>query len=80
MNYLTEVAPVPLEKGGDGKAYYLLKESKDYRELFGWDTDYVIDPEECMADNFSYALIYSPDGSRHFPDPGLLRDILELHR
>ena len=33
-----------------------------------------------MADNFGYALIYGLDGNRHFPDPELLRDILELLR
>ena len=27
-------------------------------EVFGENRDYVIDPEECMADNFAYALTF----------------------
>lgn len=78
LNYLMDVALVPVETNENGQPYYLMKESEDYRKVFGTNTDYVIDPEECMADNFSYALVYGPNGSKHFPDPELLQAILEL--
>ena len=31
-------------------------DAENFIEVFGDNTDYVIDPEECMADNFGYAL------------------------
>ena len=40
-------------------------------EIFGTNTDYVIDPEEYMADNFGYTLAYGMDGPKGdgYPNP-----------
>ncbi len=42
-------ALVPVD-GSD--IYYTPEQAENFDEIFGTNTDYVIDPEECMADNF----------------------------
>ena len=34
------------------------EQAENFDEVFGTNTDYVIDPEECMADNFGHTLAY----------------------
>jgi len=41
---------------------YPKEQASNFDEVFGLNTGYVIDPEECMADNFKYAVIYGMDG------------------
>ena len=45
---------VPIDSKGE---YYLPEDTDNFWEIFGENTSYVIDPEECMADNFSYAIL-----------------------
>jgi predicted nucleic-acid-binding protein len=45
---------VPIDSKGE---FYLQKDAKNFWEIFGKNTFYVIDPEECLADNFSYAIL-----------------------
>lgn len=45
---------VPLNSKGE---FYLPKDTKNFWEIFGKNTEYVIDPEECLADNFGYAIL-----------------------
>lgn len=45
---------VPIDSKGE---YYLPEDAKNFWEIFGKNTPYVIDPEECLADNFSYAIL-----------------------
>ena len=45
---------VPIDSKGE---FYLPDEAKNFWEIFGKNTSYVIDPEECLADNFSYAIL-----------------------
>ena len=45
---------VPIDSKGE---FYLPEEADNFWEIFGRNTKYVIDPEECMADNFSYAVL-----------------------
>lgn len=42
--------------------YYFPKDASNYDEVFGRNTSYTIDPEECMATNFGYLLAYDQDG------------------
>lgn len=67
-------ALVPID-GSD--VYYLPEEAENFWEIFGENTGYVIDPEECMADNFGYALTYGADGL-DYPSPEIIREILEV--
>jgi hypothetical protein len=47
-------------------------------EVFGTNTGYVVVPEECMADYFSYALVFGmegPEGSS-YPYPEIIEGII----
>lgn len=46
---------VPIDSKGE---FYISKDAENFWEIFGENTDYVIDPEECLADNFCYAMLY----------------------
>ena len=43
---------------------------------------YVIDPEECMADNFADAMQYGTDGGngQGYPNPEIIQGIMEVVR
>ena len=64
---------VPVD-GAD--TWYRPEDAANFDDIFGKNTDYVIDPEECMADNFSYALVYGPDG-RDYQNPEIIHGILD---
>ena len=57
--------------------YYMPEEAENFDEVFGTNTDYVIDPEECMADNFSYLIAYGMQGKEGngYSDPGIITSI-----
>lgn len=42
--------------------YYTAEMADNFYDVFGQNTWYVDDPEECMADNFSYALVFGLRG------------------
>ena len=75
FDYMT-TALVPVD-GSD--VYYTPEEVPDFYDVFGKNTGYVIDPEECMADNFSYALIYGLEGpeGEEYPTPEIIQGILD---
>lgn len=66
---------VPVNK--EDKDYYFIDESSDYWDVFGENTKYIADPEECMADNFGYALAYGLDGSMNYPNPEIIQGIID---
>ena len=51
--------------------------ASDFWDRFGRNTEYVIDPEETMADNFSFALVYGRDG-RNYETPEIIDEALGL--
>ncbi|MCR5104704.1 MAG: PARG family protein [Eubacterium sp.] len=55
----TETVLVPID-GTD--TYYTIDKATNFYEVFGTNTEYVIDPEECMADNFADAMQYGVKG------------------
>lgn len=59
--------------------YYPADEVPDFYEVFGENTDYVIDPEECMADNFSFALAYGIEGpeGNGYKSPEIIEGIID---
>ena len=59
---------------GDLSVMYTAEDAANFWDVFGRNTDYVIDPEETLADNFSYTILYGPDSAR-FPTPSILREI-----
>jgi hypothetical protein len=56
----------------DHPFYY--EEASDFWEKMGKNTDYVNAPEECLAVNFSYAIIFGMD--YEYKTPELIRSIL----
>jgi hypothetical protein len=42
-------------------------------------TGYVTDPEECMADNFSFAVMYGPEGpdGNGYPTQDIINGIVD---
>ena len=70
-------ALVPID-GTD--SYYTRDQAANFDEVFGTNTDYVIDPEECMADNFAYAMYYGIDGQdgQGYPNPEIIRGVIDL--
>lgn len=53
---------------------YTSEDAANFRDVFGNNTDYVIDPEETLADNFSYTLLYGLDG-RDYKTPEIIEAI-----
>ena len=56
---MTATALIPID-GTD--IYYTKEQASNFDEVFGTNTNYTIDPEECMADNFADAMQYGMDG------------------
>ena len=54
------------------------EQADNFDEVFGTNTDYVIDPEECMADNFSFAMDCGMDGpeGKGYPNPEIIEGII----
>ena len=57
--------------------YYPVSKVSDFMDVMGRNTDYVFAPEECLADNFSYAVVYGMNG-RKYGTPKLIADIIAL--
>lgn len=69
----TIVALVPID-GSD--TYYTREEASNFDDVFGTNTGYVIDPEECMADNFAYAMFYGIKG-KDYPNPEIIQGVID---
>ncbi|MBQ0168087.1 MAG: hypothetical protein KBT02_13355 [Treponema sp.] len=65
------VALIPID-GTD--TYWLSGQASNFNEVFGTNTSYVIDPEECLADNFAYAMLYGIKGKdgQGCPNPEII--------
>ncbi|MDO4405310.1 MAG: hypothetical protein Q4C09_09775, partial [Atopobiaceae bacterium] len=51
------------------------EQASDFWDVFGSNTDYVIDPEETMADNFGFLVAYGRDGME-YKTPEIIDGIL----
>ncbi len=69
-----DVVLVPID-GTD--TYYTREQASNFDEVFGTNTYYVIDPEECMADNFKFAMLYGTKG-KDYPDPQIIEGIIDI--
>lgn len=58
-----------------GRAYPY-NEVEDFFDVVGYNTDYVIAAEECMADNFSYAVV--PLAEMEYYSPEILQAVLDV--
>ena len=59
---------------------YNCEQASDFYDIVGRNTDYCEDPEECMAMNFSYAVVYGMDGpsGAGYETPELIENIIAL--
>lgn len=60
--------------------YYLPEQASNFDEVFGTNTDYVYDPEECLAKNFAYAMYYGIEGrnGQGYPNPEIIQGIIDV--
>lgn len=60
--------------------YYTKEQASNFDEVFGKNTGYVIDPEECMADNFSFAVRFGMEGPRGdgYANPEIIEGIIKI--
>lgn len=59
--------------------YYTPEQAENFDDVFGTNTGYVIDPEECMADNFALAMNYGMNGADNtgYPNPEIVEGIID---
>lgn len=57
---------------------YSYKDASDFYDVVGYNTDYCEDPEECMAKNFSYAVVYGTEGpsKQGYKTPEIIEKII----
>ncbi|MBR4799411.1 MAG: hypothetical protein IK047_04020 [Clostridia bacterium] len=58
--------------------YYTPEQAENFYDVFGNNTGYVVDPEECLADNFSLAMTYGTAGKNGegYKNPEIIEAIL----
>ena len=56
--------------------YYPVKEVPDFWDRMGRNTQYVFAPEESLADNFAFAVVFGQDGFFEYKTPQLIADII----
>lgn len=73
----TETVLVPID-GTD--TYYTMDQATNIDEVFGTNTNYLTDPEECMADNFADAMQYGLKGpnGQGYPNPKIIEGIIDI--
>ena len=65
---------VPID---DLSTMYSSEDAANFRDVLGNNTDYVIDPEETLADNFADTMIFGLEG-KEYKTPGIIQAIDEL--
>ena len=68
-----EAALVPIDAPDH---FVSVEDVPDFYDVVGRNTGYVIAAEECMADNFSYAIVYGTD--HDYEDPELIQGVLDF--
>ena len=61
---------IPIQQNGI-TTIYTPEQASDFQERTGKNTNYVIDPEEILAENFSYLMVSKAD----LPNPQLVEDL-----
>lgn len=60
--------------------YYTPEQASNFDEVFGTNTGYVTDPEECLADNFAYAMLFGIEGrdGQGYPNPEIIQGVIDI--
>lgn len=63
----------------DDGTLYTQNDAEDFLDVMGYNTEYYEDPEECMADNFSYAVSFGIEGpnGEGYKSPEIIEKIIE---
>ena len=77
FHWNSTTALVPID-GTD--IYYLPEDASNFYDVFGYNTDYNIDPEECMAENFSMAMYYGVGDLSFFDSPEIIEAIYDYFK
>ena len=77
---LCDIQSQTARKLGSVNTIAVRKDEEGRRVLYGANTDYDIDPEECMADNFKYAMYYGIDGKdgQGYANPEIIQGIIDI--
>ncbi len=59
--------------------YYPVEQASNFDEVMGTNTNYTVDPEECMANNFSDAMQYGIRGQKGkgYPNPEIIQGVID---
>ena len=66
---------VPID---DMSRTYPIRDVSDFWDVVGRNTDYVIAPEECLADNFAFAVVRGMHPAKPYKTPALIGNIITL--
>ena len=66
---------VPID---DMSRTYPIRDVSDFWDVVGRNTDYVIAPEECLADNFAFAVVRGMHPAKPYATPELIGNIIAL--
>ncbi|MBQ3700258.1 MAG: hypothetical protein II886_10160 [Prevotella sp.] len=66
---------VPID---DMSRTYPIEDASDFWDVVGRNTDYVIAPEECLADNFAFAVVRGMHPAKPYKTPALIGNIITL--
>ena len=66
---------VPID---DMSRTYTIEAASDFWDVVGRNTDYVIAPEECLADNFAFAVVRGMHPAKPYKTPALIGNIIAL--
>ena len=72
--YRQQTGLIPID---DLSVMYKAEDASNFYDIFGYNTVYVIDPEETLADNFSYTIIEGLD-QEWYQTPEMIRAIDKL--
>ncbi len=77
MVFRNEPVLVPID-GTD--TYYTFDRASNLDEVFGSNTNYEIDPEECMADNFADTMQYGLAGrmGKGYDNPEIIQGVIDI--
>ena len=57
---------------------YTIEAASDFWDVVGRNTDYVDAPEECLADNFAFAVVRGMHPAKPYQTPALIGNIIAL--
>ena len=77
VNFFKYLKPflVPID---DMSRTYTIEDASDFWDVVGRNTDYVIAPEECLADNFAFAVVRGMHPAKPYETSELIRNIIAL--